>query len=274
MLFLVLGMAVGSIYLFIQGGRIEDTSFLIYAIPLALLASIMAAGFFLVEPNGAKVVLLFGRYVGTVKDAGFHWVNPFTSRRNISLRVRTLNGEKLKVNDATGNPIEIAAIIVWQVNDTYEASFEVDDYENFVTLQSEAAIRHAAGSYPYDDEDENVSLRRNSDEVSQHLRDEIQDRLRLAGVRVLESRIAHLAYAPEIAGAMLRRQQATAVISARTRIVDGAVGMVEMALERMDREGVIKLDDERKAAMVSNLMVVLCSEHATQPVVNTGTLYN
>ncbi len=272
MLFVLFADLAGAIYL-ISRAETGGLPYIVGAIAMFVLFSLMLPGFFLVEPNGSKVILLFGRYVGTVKEAGFHFVNPFTSRRNLSLRVRTLNGEKLKVNDSTGNPIEIAAIIVWQVDDTYEASFEVDDYENFVMLQSEAAIRHAAGTYPYDDEDEHVSLRRNSDEVSHHLRDEIQDRLRMAGVKVLESRIAHLAYAQEIAGAMLRRQQATAVISARTKIVDGAVGMVEMALERMEREGVIKLDEERKAAMVSNLMVVLCSEHGTQPVVNAGTLY-
>jgi len=272
-LLLVLAMFPAAIYCFVRGE--EAGAPMIFAgIGLLVLAVLLMPGFFVVEPNGAKVILLFGRYVGTVKEAGFHWVNPFTSKRNISLRVRTLNGERLKVNDSTGNPIEIAAIIVWQVNDTYEASFEVDDYENFVALQSETAIRHSAGSYPYDDEDEHMSLRRNSEEVSEHLRDEIQERLRRAGVTVLEARLSHLAYAPEIAGAMLRRQQATAVISARTKIVDGAVGMVEMALMRMEREGVISLDEERKAAMVSNLMVVLCSEHSTQPVVNTGTLYN
>ncbi len=274
LLLLVLAMFPAAVFCFINSERSDNPMLLFAGIGLILLATLMSPGFFLVEPNGAKVVLLFGRYVGTVKEAGFHWVNPFTSRRNISLRVRTLNGERLKVNDATGNPIEIAAIIVWQVKDTYEASFEVNDYEDYVNLQSETAIRHSAGTYPYDDEDEHVSLRRNSEEVSIHLRDEIQDRLKLAGVHVLEARLSHLAYAPEIAGAMLRRQQATAVISARTKIVDGAVGMVEMALLRMEREGVITLDDERKAAMVSNLMVVLCSEHATQPVVNTGTLYN
>jgi hypothetical protein len=234
---------------------------------------VLICGFFIVEPNGSKVLLLFGSYKGTVRQSGFHWANPFLSKRNISLRARTLNGERLKVNDLAGNPVEIAAIIVWQVQDTFEASFEVDDYEQYVALQSETAVRHSASSYPYDAEDETVSLRRNTTEVSEHLQEELQERLERAGVRVLEARLSHLAYAPEIASAMLRRQQAAAIISARQRIVDGAVGMVEMALERLERENVLKLDDERKAAMVSNLLVVLCGEQAAQPVVNTGTLY-
>ncbi len=237
------------------------------------LAGVFSGGFFIVEPNGSKVLLLFGSYKGTVKGTGFHWTNPFMSKRSVSLRARTLNGERLKVNDVTGNPVEIATIIVWQVTDTYAASFEVDNYEQYVNLQSETALRHNASSYPYDAEGEAVSLMRNTEEVSAHLKAEIQDRLHRAGVEVLEARLSHLAYAPEIAGAMLRRQQAAAIIAARQRIVDGAVGMVEMALKRMDNEKVIVLDDERKAAMVSNLMVVLCSEHAAQPVVNTGTLY-
>ncbi len=238
-----------------------------------LVASIMFGGYFIVEPNGSKVLLLFGNYKGTVKKSGWHFTNPFMTKRGVSLRARSLNGEQLKVNDLVGNPIEIAAIIVWQVVDTYDASFEVDNYEDYVAMQSESAVRHSAGSYPYDAEDDSLSLRRNTEEVSEHLQTELQERLKLAGVRIIEARLSHLAYAPEIASVMLRRQQAAAVISARTRIVDGAVGMVEMALERMEKEGVIKLDEERKAAMVSNLMVVLCSEHAAQPVLNTGTLY-
>ncbi|MBI5706241.1 MAG: SPFH domain-containing protein [Armatimonadetes bacterium] len=239
-----------------------------------LLAGLLSGGFFIVEPNGSKVLLLFGSYKGTVKNAGFHWVIPLMLRRKISLRARTLNGEKLKVNDLAGNPVEIAVIIVWQVTDTYAASFEVDNYDQYVALQSETALRHNASAYPYDAEDDSVSLRRNADEVSQHLLTEIQERVSRAGVTVLEARLSHLAYAPEIAGAMLRRQQAAAVIAARQKIVDGAVGMVELALKRMEDEGVIHLDDERKAAMISNLMVVLCSEHAATPVLNTGTLYS
>lgn len=240
---------------------------------LWLLGGLFSAGFFVVEPNGSKVLLLFGAYKGTVKDAGFHWANPFMSKRPVSLRVRTLNGEKLKVNDSVGNPIEIATIIVWAVRDTYKASFEVDDYQEFVALQTETALRHTASSHPYDAEDEEISLRRNTDEVSAHLREELAKKLAIAGVDVIDAKLSHLAYAPEIAGAMLRRQQAAAVIAARQRIVDGAVGMVEMALKRMEAEDVLKLDEERKAHMVSNLMVVLCSEHAAQPVLNTGSLY-
>lgn len=239
-----------------------------------LLAGLLSGGFFIVEPNGSKVLLLFGSYKGTVKQAGFHWVIPLMLRRKVSLRARTLNGEKLKVNDLAGNPVEIATIIVWQVTDTYAACFEVDNYDQYVALQSETALRHNASAYPYDAEDDTVSLRRNADEVSQHLLTEIQERVSRAGVTVLEARLSHLAYAPEIAGAMLRRQQAAAVIAARQKIVDGAVGMVEMALRRMEDEAVIKLDEERKAAMISNLMVVLCSEHAATPVLNTGTLYS
>lgn len=246
---------------------------LTYSIVAFTVASIMFGGYFVVEPNGSKVLLLFGNYKGTVKASGWHYTNPFMTKRSVSLRARTLNGEKLKVNDLVGNPIEIAAIIVWQVVDTYDACFEVDNYEEYVSMQSETAVRHSAGSYPYDAEDDSVSLRRNAEEVSEHLQAELQERLKLAGVRIIEARLSHLAYAPEIAGAMLRRQQAAAVIAARQRIVDGAVGMVEMALQRMESEGVINLDEERKAAMISNLMVVLCSEHAAQPVLNTGTLY-
>jgi regulator of protease activity HflC (stomatin/prohibitin superfamily) len=211
--------------------------------------------------------------VGTVKQSGFHWANPFYIKRGISLRARSLNGEKLKVNDNAGNPVEIAAIVVWQVSDTFKASFEVDNYTQYVALQSETAVRHLASSFPYDGEDDQLSLRRNTDEVSVHLQQELGERLSRAGVTVLEARLAHLAYAPEIAGVMLRRQQATAVVAARTRIVDGAVGMVEMALQRLEEHQTIKLDEERKAAMVSNLMVVLCSEQSAQPVVNAGTLY-
>jgi len=240
---------------------------------LMLLTIFYASGFFIVEPNGSKVLLLFGSYAGTVKDSGFHWANPFLIKREISLRARTLNGERLKVNDNAGNPVEIAAIVVWQVDDTFRASFDVDDYVQYVNLQSETAVRHLASSFPYDGEDDQISLRRNTDEVSVHLQTELGERLRRAGVSVLEARLSHLAYAPEIAGVMLRRQQATAVVAARTRIVDGAVGMVEMALQRLEEHQTVKLDEERKAAMVSNLMVVLCGEQAAQPVVNAGTLY-
>lgn len=238
-----------------------------------LIISTLMAGFFIVEPNGSKVMLLFGNYKGTVREAGLGWANPFYSKRSMSLRVRNLLGDTLKVNDLAGNPVDIAAIIVWQISDTYRASFEVDNYEQYVLLQTETSVRHLASTYPYDSEDHEMSLRHNTDEVSDVLSKELQDRVKVAGVTILDARLAHLAYAPEIAGAMLRRQQAAAVIAARTRIVDGAVSMVEMALKRLEENKTVDLDEERKAAMVSNLMVVLCSEHGTQPVVNAGTLY-
>jgi len=249
------------------------TRWVVGAVVVVILASLTPAGFIVVEPNGSKVVLLFGSYKGTVKRTGFQWVNPFTNRRSVSLRARTLNGERLKVNDLAGNPVEIAAIVVWRVQDTYAATFEVDQYAQYVSMQSETAVRHLASSYPYDAEDDTVSLRRNADEVSATLTKELQERLDRAGVAVVEARLSHLAYAPEIAGAMLRRQQAAAIIAARQRIVEGAVGMVEMALDRLEQYDKLHLDEERKAVMVSNLLVVLCSEHAAQPVLNTGTLY-
>jgi len=235
----------------------------------------VSAGFFILQPNEAGVLLLFGKYVGTVKSEGFWWANPFYIKRKISLRLRNLNGEKLKVNDQAGNPIEIAAVVVWKVEDTFAACFDVDDFVQYVEVQSESALRHLATAYPYDSwEDESVvSLRANVDEVSEALEKELLERLHKAGVKVLEARLTHLAYAPEIAEAMLRRQQATAIIAARTKIVEGAVSMVRMALDHLKAENVIELDDERKAAMVSNLLVVLCGETNAQPVVNTGTLY-
>ncbi len=233
------------------------------------------AGLMLVNPNEARVLQLFGGYNGTARDAGFWWTNPFAfPRRRVSQRIRNFESAKLKVNDHDGNPIEIAAIVVWRVTDTAEAVFQVDDYENFVKVQSEAAVRNLATTYPYDAHgDGQLSLRTSSIEIQDRLRTEIQERLATAGIEVIEARISHLAYAPEIAQAMLRRQQASAVVAARTRIVEGAVGMVEMALAELSKRAVIDLDEERKAAMVSNLLVVLCSEQNTQPVVNTGTLY-
>ncbi len=230
-------------------------------------------GLFMVQPNNGVVLQLFGRYVGTVRQEGLRWANPFFSKRPVSLRVRNFESNKLKVNDLDGSPIEIAAVVVWQVVDSAEAMFMVDDYENFVHVQSEAALRQMATTYPYDQHEGQIALRSHSQEVSEHLQKEIQDRLTQAGVKVLEARISHLAYAPEIAGAMLRRQQAGAVIAARTRIVEGAVSMVEMALDQLATRGVIQLDEERKAAMVSNLLVVLCSENEAQPVLNAGSLY-
>jgi hypothetical protein len=231
-------------------------------------------GLTVVNPNTARVVLLFGRYQGTIKIAGLRWVNPFTVRRFVSLKVRNFESSKLKVNDHIGNPIEIAAIVVWRVVETAEAMFEVNDYEHFVHVQSESAVRNLATTFPYDAHEEGeLSLRGSAAEVSQRLGQEIQERLSAAGVQVIEARISHLAYAPEIANAMLRRQQATAIISARQKIVEGAVGMVEMALEQLSAKRVVMLDEERKAAMVSNLLVVLCGDRDAQPVVNTGTLY-
>ena len=218
--------------------------------------------------------MLFGHYAGSVRQQGLHWVNPFTLRPRISVRVRNFETSKLKVNDHDGNPIEIAAVVVWKVTDTAEALFEVDDYENFVHVQAESALRNLATTHPYDSHNEgDVALRANQVEIADQLRGEIQDRLQKAGVTVIEARISHLAYAPEIANAMLRRQQANAVIAARTRIVEGAVSMVEMALDQLSAKQIVNLDEERKAQMVSNLLVVLCSEHETQPVVNTGSLY-
>ena len=227
-----------------------------------------------VNPNEARAVVLFGHYRGTIREQGLRWVNPFTLRRRISLRVRNFETAKLKVNDHDGNPIEIAAVVVWNVTDSAEALFEVDDFENFVHVQAESALRNLATSHPYDAHVEgDVALRNNPVEIAEQLRTEIQDRLVKAGITVIEARISHLAYAPEIANAMLRRQQANAVIAARSRIVEGAVSMVEMALEQLSSKKIVQLDEERKAQMVSNLLVVLCSEHETQPVVNTGTLY-
>ncbi|MGH8157874.1 MAG: SPFH domain-containing protein [Rhodanobacter sp.] len=235
----------------------------------------MLKGFFQVAPNEGQVLQLFGKYVGTVREAGLRWTNPFYSKQRLSLRVRNFESSKLKVNDSDGNPIEIAAVVVWQVVDTAEAVFCVDDYENYVHIQSESALRQMAQSYPYDSHDDGKpSLRSHGDEINTHLRDEIQARLGKAGVQVTEARISHLAYAQEIAQAMLQRQQAGAIIAARTKIVEGAVSMVEMALDQLSQRGVVTLDEERKAAMVSNLLVVLCGERGTQPVVNTGTLYS
>jgi regulator of protease activity HflC (stomatin/prohibitin superfamily) len=234
-------------------------------------------GFLIVNPNEASVLILFGTYKGTIKDSGFHWVNPFYLRTSISLRARNLNGQSLKVNDKIGNPVEIAAVIVWQVQDTAKASFEVDDFTKYVNIQSEAAVRHLAGICPYDNfEEENadVTLRGGAEKVNLLLEDELNARLAPAGIKVLEARISHLAYAQEIAGAMLRRQQATAVVAARRLIVEGAVGMVEMALAKLSEREIVHLDEERKAAMVSNLLVVLCGDKEVNPVVNTGTLHH
>jgi len=233
------------------------------------------SGLFAVQPNQGAVLQLFGKYAGTVKAAGLRWANPFYTKKHVSLRVRNFETGHLKVNDLDGNPIEIAAVVVWKVVDTAEACFHVDNYENYVHVQSEAALRNLATAYSYDSHEEaQMSLRANTAEVAAHLKTEIQERLMKAGVEVAEARISHLAYAPEIAAAMLQRQQASAIIAARQKIVDGAVGMVEMALERLARNKVLELDEERKAAMVSNLLVVLCGERGMQPVINAGTIYH
>ncbi len=241
---------------------------------LELCTLVCLGGFFVVNPNEARVLQLFGAYRGTARTPGLRWASPFYSKKGVSLRVRNFESGKLKVNDLDGNPVEIAAVVVWRVVDTAEAVFEVDDFENYVKVQTESAIRNLASRYPYDShDDEKVSLRGSTAAVAGDLKHEIQDRLARAGVEVTEARISHLAYAPEIAAVMLRRQQAAAIIAARTRIVEGAVGMVEMALERLAKSSHVQLDEERKAAMVSNLLVVLCSDREAQPVVNTGTLY-
>jgi regulator of protease activity HflC (stomatin/prohibitin superfamily) len=263
-----------AVYRFIGAAQAQDTFSIIAWSMVATVTSILMFGLFTVNPNEGRVLQLFGHYVGTAKSAGLRWANPFYTKKRVSLRVRNFESAKLKVNDQEGNPIEIAAVVVWRVVDTAEAIFEVDDYANYVHVQSEAALRNLATSYSYDAHDEaQKSLRGHTAEVADHLKKEIQERLAKAGVEVLEARISHLAYAPEIAAAMLQRQQAGAIIAARQRIVEGAVGMVEMALELLSRRAIVQLDDERKAAMVSNLLVVLCGERSTQPVVNTGTIY-
>lgn len=264
------------IYLFVLYGAMQQSWVLTAAIAGSLLWFIHLFGFFIVNPNESVVLVLFGTYNGTVKDYGFYWANPFYSRTKVSLRARNQNSEKLKVNDAVGNPIEIGAVLVWQVEDTAKAVFSVDNYLRYVEIQSEAAVRTLAGAYPYDNFEDGhaeVTLRGNAQLVNDELEKQLKDRLDLAGVKIIEARISHLAYAPEIAGAMLQRQQAAAVVAARHKIVEGAVSMVEMALEKLSEKEIIELDEERKAAMVSNLLVVLCSDRAAQPVMNTGTLY-
>jgi uncharacterized membrane protein (Fun14 family) len=242
---------------------------------LGILELFLAGGLFVVAPNQARVLQLFGAYAGTAKEPGLRWANPFYTKKAISQRVRSFESAHLKVNDKEGNPIEIGAVVVWKVVDTAEATFEVDDYETFVRVQSEAALRNAATSYPYDSHDDPnvISLRGTTGAVADHLKEEMQQRLHKAGVEVIETRISHLAYAPEIAAAMLQRQQAGAIIAARQRIVEGAVGMVDLALTALAHKGIVTLDEERKAAMVSNLLVVLCGDRNTQPVINTGTIY-
>ncbi|MHC4959127.1 MAG: SPFH domain-containing protein [Planctomycetota bacterium] len=275
-LLVLIGGFVAGIVL-IALANVHDSG--LYGVPgiLLLLASFVSLfGLCIVNPNEAKVLVLFGKYIGSIKKAGWFWVNPFAVKSRLSLRIRNFETERLKVNDLDGNPIEIAAVVVWKVVDTAEASFEVDDYVHYVHVQSESALRQMATHYHYDThtEEDELSLRGSTDIVAQKLSEEIQARLGKAGVEVIEARISHLAYSPEIAEAMLRRQQAGAIIAARKKIVEGAVGMVEQALDELSRNNIVELDDERRASMVSNLLVVLCSEHATQPVVNAGTLYS
>jgi regulator of protease activity HflC (stomatin/prohibitin superfamily) len=261
--------------LVIHGGIRERPALIIVGLVGVLLAIFLSCGFFTIQPNLARVLLLFGEYKGTVRDPGFRWANPFLTKRLVSLRAHNLNGERIKVNDKAGNPIEIAAIVVWRVRDTAQACFDVENCEQFVHVQSESAVRHLASTHPYDGgTDEETSLRGSAELVAQELQRELQERLDRAGVEVIEARLSHLAYAPEIAGAMLRRQQASAVIAARSKIVEGAVGMVEMALDHLAKKEIVHLDEERKAAMVGNLLVVLCAEQSAQPIVNAGTLYN
>jgi len=274
MLLGLLVLLAGAVYMVVSAIRDEDAPWIILWLVVGVVLFVSLFGLTVVNPNEARVVQLFGRYKGSLKAQGLWWVNPLTSRRKVSLRVRNFESGKLKVNDHDGNPIEIAAVVVWRVVETAEAMFHVDDYEHFVHVQSESAVRNLATSYPYDAHVEGqISLRMSAGEIAHKLRDEIQERLAQAGVEVIEARISHLAYAQEIASAMLRRQQASAVIAARQKIVEGAVSMVEMALEQLNARQVVKLDEERKAAMVSNLLVVLCSDRDAQPVVNAGTLY-
>jgi regulator of protease activity HflC (stomatin/prohibitin superfamily) len=274
MLLVLLVLLAGAIYMVVSAIGDQDAPWIILWLVVSVILFVCFFGLTIVNPNEARVVQLFGRYKGSLKEQGLCWVNPLTSRRKVSLRVRNFESSKLKVNDHDGNPIEIAAVVVWRVVETAEAMFHVDDYEHFVHVQSESAVRNLATSYPYDAHVEGqISLRMSAGEIAHKLRDEIQERLAQAGVAVIEARISHLAYAQEIASAMLRRQQASAVIAARQKIVEGAVGMVEMALDLLNTKQVVKLDEERKAAMVSNLLVVLCSDRDAQPVVNTGTLY-
>ena len=276
---LILLAAVGTYgwytALWVRGRTAEEVGVYvgITASATAILLAVLASGFFILNPNEARVVQFFGRYVGSVKRAGFHYTYPLTTKRRISLRVRNFESNRLKVSDADGNPVDIAAVVVYRVVDSARAMFGVDDHLQYVAIQAEAAVRHMATNHPYESHGEDRISLRDSEEISQELTAELRERAQLAGVEVVETRLTHLAYAPEIAQVMLQRQQANAVVAARTRIVDGAVGMVHMALDRLRDEGVVELDEERKAQMVSNLLVVLCGDRATQPVVNTGTLY-
>ncbi len=273
MLFIILALMVGTIWGLVWAITHHSPPLLFTAIGGLVLGFFLLPGLFVINPNEAVALLLAGDYKGSTREIGLRYANPFFTKRKISLKARNLNGDRLKVNDLSGNPIEIAAVVVWKVHDTAEALFEVDDYETYVTIQSESAVRHLAGAYPYDGDDAELTLRGTTDAISEHLQKELQARLDKAGVRVIEARLSHLAYAPEIAHAMLQRQQASAVVAARTKIVEGAVGMVEMALAQLGEKDIVHFDEDRKAVMVSNLLVVLCSEHAAQPVINAGSLH-
>ncbi|MEC3876291.1 SPFH domain-containing protein [Chryseobacterium salviniae] len=275
-LVICLGLFIASIYLFAIGVD-ENITFVILSIIVFIAFCFFLKGLMIIQPNHSRVLNFFGKYVGTVKDNGLFFINPLYSSQRISLRSENLQGQTLKVNDKMGNPIEIAVVIVWKVGDTYKAAFDVERYSDFVKMQSEAAVRHLAMSFPYDNlEDDHapITLREGGEKINAILEQELTERLSKAGIIIQEARISHLAYASEIAGAMLQRQQATAIVAARTKIVEGAVGMVDLALKKLSEENIVELDDERKAAMVSNLMVVLCGEKAATPILNAGTLYN
>lgn len=274
MVLVLLALIIVEYFLVKEMAMTDDPSLLWFFIPILLLIILISSGFVVVQPNDSRVLILFGKYIGTVRTSGFWFVNPFTVRKKVSLRIRNFNSQKIKVNDLHGNPIEIGAVVVWRVVDTAKAIFDVENYEQFVDVQSETAIRQLASEYPYDvDQEDKPSLRGTPQEIAESLKNMLQLRLEVAGVEIIEARISHLAYAPEIAQAMLRRQQAQAIIAARTKIVEGAVGMVEMALKALSEQNIVKLDEDKKATMVNNLMVALVSETEAQPVINTGTLY-
>jgi regulator of protease activity HflC (stomatin/prohibitin superfamily) len=273
-LFIIIALFALDVYLLATGIRTENPAILWFFIPLVFISFLSFGGFMIVQPNESKVLILFGKYIGTVRDSGFWWVNPFTLKKHVSLRIRNFNSDKIKVNDLHGNPIEIAAVIVWRVVDSARAIFDVQNYEQFVAIQAETAIRTLASEYPYDtNEGEKESLRSSPTEVAENLQKELQTRLEVAGVTIVEARITHLAYAQEIAQAMLRRQQAQAIVAARFKIVEGAVGMVQQALQDLSDKNIVNLDEERKAQMVNNLMVALVADHEAIPVINTGTIY-
>jgi regulator of protease activity HflC (stomatin/prohibitin superfamily) len=275
MLFLLIALELVNTYLFLVGVQAKNGWLIGVTIIVYIFVTTCFAGLTIVQPNDSRVLILFGKYIGTVRESGFWWVNPLTERKKVSLRIHNFNSEKIKVNDLHGNPIEIAAVIVWRVVDSARAIFDVQNYEQFVAIQSETAIRGLATDYAYDSsEEDKASLRGNTQEISEELKKQVQSRLQIAGLEIIESRISHLAYAPEIAQAMLRRQQAQAVVAARTKIVEGAVGMVDMALKSLSEQHIVDLDNEKKATMVNNLMVALVSEVQAQPVINAGTLYS